>query len=147
METWACDTHLLELGRAGSSILPSARSFSTAEWVRSRDGGCRPSNEFGVSFMKRRSCTPRPRRSHSKPIVARRSRRCWVASRTTSTSFWPPQLLLAAAQYPQFAPRYPYGRSHVTDNVYRTLGLPSPHIFLEAPYFYSGAQVVMSSYL
>lgn len=55
------------------------------------------------------------------------------------------KLLAAAARYPQFAPRYPSGRTHITDNVYRTLGLESPRLFLEAPYFYSAAQAVLAS--
>ena len=52
-------------------------------------------------------------------------------------------LLKAAAAFAQFAPRYPFGRGHVTDNVYRTLGLESPRLCLEAPYFYAGAQSVV----
>lgn len=47
-------------------------------------------------------------------------------------------LLGAAAAYPQFAPRYPYMRHHVTDNVYAKIGLPSPPIALAAPYFNAG---------
>lgn len=55
------------------------------------------------------------------------------------------KLLVAAAQYPQFAPRYPSGRTHVTDNIYRTLGLESPRLVLESPYFYSATQAVLAS--
>ena len=53
------------------------------------------------------------------------------------------KLLKAAASFAQFAPRYPSGRGHVTDDVYRTLGLESPRFCLEAPYFYTGAQSVV----
>ena len=55
------------------------------------------------------------------------------------------KLLAAAAAYPQFAPRYPLGRGQVTDNVYATLGLAGPKLVLEAPYFYAGAHVVLTS--
>ena len=54
-----------------------------------------------------------------------------------------PKLLKAAAAFAQFAPRYPFGPGHVTDNIYRTLGLESPRLCLEAPYFYAGAQAVV----
>ena len=53
------------------------------------------------------------------------------------------KLLKAAAAYPQFAPRYAFRRGHVTDDVYRRLGLESPQMCLEAPYFYAGAQAVI----
>ena len=53
------------------------------------------------------------------------------------------KLLKAAAAFPQFAPRYASGRGHVTDDVYRRLGLDSPQMCLEAPYFYAGAQAVI----
>lgn len=53
------------------------------------------------------------------------------------------KLLKAAAAFPQFAPRYAFGRGHVTDDVYRRLGLDSPQMCLEAPYFYAGAQAVI----
>ncbi len=53
------------------------------------------------------------------------------------------KLLQAAAAFAQFAPRYPFGRGHATDNIYRTLGLESPRLCLEAPYFYAGAQAVV----
>ena len=49
------------------------------------------------------------------------------------------KLLNAAAAFPQFALRYAFGRGHVTDDVYRRLGLDSPQMCLEAPYFYAGA--------
>ena len=52
------------------------------------------------------------------------------------------KLLKAAAAFAQFAPRYPFERGHVTDNIYRTLGLESPRLCLEAPYFYAGVQAV-----
>lgn len=55
----------------------------------------------------------------------------------------PRKLLAAAAAYPQFAVRYPGQRGYVTDNVYRTLGLPGPRLIAEAPYFYAGARVVL----
>lgn len=53
------------------------------------------------------------------------------------------QLLKAAGAFAQFAPRYPLGRGHMTDNVYRRVGLASPAFGLEAPYFYAGAQAVL----
>ncbi|MEO8280107.1 MAG: LysR family transcriptional regulator [Ideonella sp.] len=53
------------------------------------------------------------------------------------------KLLNAAAAFEQFAPRYPFGRGHATDNVYDSLGLQSPRLCLEAPYFYAGAQAVV----
>lgn len=53
------------------------------------------------------------------------------------------KLLQAAAAYAQFAPRYPFERGHATDDIYRTLGLESPRLCLEAPYFYAGAQAVV----
>lgn len=53
------------------------------------------------------------------------------------------KLLKAASSFPQFAPRYAFGRRHVTDDVYRRLGLESPQMCIEAPYFYAGAQAVV----
>lgn len=51
-------------------------------------------------------------------------------------------LLRAAAHHPQFAVRYPLRGQYATDNVYRTLGLPSPHIQFAAPYFHAVASAV-----
>ena len=53
------------------------------------------------------------------------------------------KLLKAAADYPQFVPPYPFGRGHVTDNVYRRLGLGAPRLCIDAPYFHAGAVVVL----
>ncbi len=47
-------------------------------------------------------------------------------------------VLEAAAAYPQFAVRYPTRLQYATDDVYRTLGLPSPAFRVEAPYFLAG---------
>lgn len=54
------------------------------------------------------------------------------------------KLLAAAVDYPQYAPRYPFGRNYITDNIYSTLGLPGPRLALEAPYFYAGASAVLT---
>lgn len=56
-------------------------------------------------------------------------------------------LLEAARAYPHFAPRYPFGRGFVTDNVYARLGLDSPSYVLEAPYFYAGSHAVVEAQL
>ena len=53
--------------------------------------------------------------------------------------------LRAASAYPHAAVRYPSGTAHETDDVYRRLGLPSPHLRLELPYFSTSTSTLMES--
>lgn len=52
-----------------------------------------------------------------------------------------PELVIASA-YPHFAVRYPKGSAHETDDAYRRLGLRSPTIRFEVPYFNLSAQAL-----
>lgn len=53
--------------------------------------------------------------------------------------------LRAASAYPHAAVRYPSGSTHETDDVYRRLGLPSPHLRMELPYFSASSCLLMES--
>lgn len=49
-----------------------------------------------------------------------------------------------ASAYPHFAVRYPKGAAHETDDPYARLGLPSPAVRLEVPYFNVNAEALAS---
>ncbi len=53
-------------------------------------------------------------------------------------------MLTAASEFPQFAPRYAFGRTHITDDVYSRMGMPIPRLALEAPHFSVGALAVLT---